>query len=339
MALRRLRFLRAFRGLHVRAQVDAKYPEQPSLPIKGTCARAVKVSFASRDASCNSSKKDIIMNVSLSRNPQPCGPSTLLLDLSSFTQVTPRHIHRLYRGEILAIRFSTLYGAEHCGRIAEAVETLYSGETYSGSAADIRILGLPVFEIQGDAERCREYHERAMKEQRALRALVAPRTLPIDELRVWFDEIWPWGSMLARFVDLQAANCGLNRIVLPGTELLPHNDRTDHDLKGNPLAATLLTQLAGNAYVAVGAGGALQIWRQTVEPGAEFDTLRLRDTYGIDRNLIPPPDLVIEPKVGDLILFDATRIHAVTPQLSGSRITCSCFIGYCGEKRPLIFYS
>jgi predicted 2-oxoglutarate/Fe(II)-dependent dioxygenase YbiX len=77
----------------------------------------------------------------------------------------------------------------------------------------------------------------------------------------------------------------------------------------------------------------------TVQPGDEYKELQLGNTYGLDRAKLPPPDLILHPRTGDLIIFDATRVHAVTKQQVGTRITCSAFIGYRGKEVPLVVYS
>ena len=55
--------------------------------------------------------------------------------------------------------------------------------------------------------------------------------------------------------------------------------------------------------------------------------------------MLPPPDAVVAPRVGDLILFNSNRIHAVRACRGGPRVTVSCFIGYRGEGRPLGYWS
>ncbi len=51
--------------------------------------------------------------------------------------------------------------------------------------------------------------------------------------------------------------------------------------------------------------------------------------------------LVIKPETGDLIIFNPRNLHAIQPSESGDeeRITISSFLAYCGDKKPLKFWS
>jgi hypothetical protein len=61
--------------------------------------------------------------------------------------------------------------------------------------------------------------------------------------------------------------------------------------------------------------------------------------YGLDRSKIGPPDVVLRPGVGDLIVFDTGRIHAVRRVADGVRITASCFIGVRSRWHPLCVFA
>jgi hypothetical protein len=71
---------------------------------------------------------------------------------------------------------------------------------------------------------------------------------------------------------------------------------------------------------------------------SEFDEKRNGD-YGININSLPPPDVVLKPNVGDLLIFDAHKIHAVASPKDQSRLALSFFIAYRGANEPLTYWS
>ncbi len=46
-----------------------------------------------------------------------------------------------------------------------------------------------------------------------------------------------------------------------------------------------------------------------------------------DRARLPQPAVVVRPEVGELVVFAASRIHAVRASRGGERLSASCFIG------------
>jgi len=84
-------------------------------------------------------------------------------------------------------------------------------------------------------------------------------------------------------------------------------------------------------------GGELLMWHQTLSV-AEFDARR-QGAYGIDVASLPPPDVVVTPSVGDLLIFDARRLHAVSAPQGQARLALSFFVGYRGDDEPLTCWS
>ncbi len=63
------------------------------------------------------------------------------------------------------------------------------------------------------------------------------------------------------------------------------------------------------------------------------------DTYGLDYKKIPPPSVDIRPQVGDLVMADSTKVHAVTKVEKGLRIAVNCFLGFRGIHEPITLWS
>jgi len=133
---------------------------------------------------------------------------------------------------------------------------------------------------------------------------------------------------------------GLVRIFEPGSQARPHQDILAWDVPSSSMAAaTLLTQLSANIYLRPCAdGGELELWDYGLSrPG--YEKLKVPATHGLDRDRLPPGLLKIRPELGELIIFNSTRIHAVCPIITGTRITASCFIGVRETSVPLTVWS
>lgn len=197
-------------------------------------------------------------------------------------------------------------------------------------------IGKAYIEIQDERSRA-EYHAQAPGTIRRIRELFRPLASPIDELRPLLDETWPQGAHLLQ-VDGQKCFVGIARFQGSGVDLTPHTD----DLERNAPPGhepKLLSQLSTNIYLQIPEdGGELEIWG--IEPDEqEYQRLRGERAYGIERHLLPPPDFVIKPEPGDLILLNPRLIHAVRPSASSTRVTLGVFIGYYGEHQPLAYWS
>src|SRR5262245_51389462 len=114
---------------------------------------------------------------------------------------------------------------------------------------------------------------------------------------------------------------GIGRITAPEKTVLeeqPHFDSLPPDL-------TLDGQFSANVYLKVPEhGGELDVWNHpTLSPDEIHD-----DQLGRDwRSMLPPP-IRIRPAVGDLILINTRKPHAVCSFARGERVSIQCFIGY-----------
>jgi hypothetical protein len=102
----------------------------------------------------------------------------------------------------------------------------------------------------------------------------------------------------------------------------------------------MITQGAANVYLSVAEqGGELELWPYGLTDQAQYEDFQTPGDYGLDRCKIGPSVLRSKPEQGDLIIFDARKIHAVNRNDRGLRITASAFIGYRGQGNPLTVYS
>ncbi|AOU99154.1 hypothetical protein BI364_15510 [Acidihalobacter yilgarnensis] len=205
------------------------------------------------------------------------------------------------------------------------------------NAPSIGRIGMAFYETERKRGLMEKYFDDAVRGIHELREKCAPYLSPMDTLRCMLDELWPVGANLASLYG-RKMHVGLSRIVEPGIHFLAHHDILEKDAPGTEEARSLRAQLACNIYLKMpDEGGALQIWDRFLTPD-EFDGIR-GDCYGIHPDVLGHPDVEVRPEPGDLIIFDSTRMHAVTPGRHQSRLSLSCFIGYRGPTAPLVVWS
>lgn len=173
------------------------------------------------------------------------------------------------------------------------------------------------YETESKLELIEKYFNEAKNHIDDLRTRCLPYTSPIDLLRCNLDEVWPAGAMLESLYGKKMF-VGLSRVVEPNIKLLAHHDIFHKDAPTSYHTKSLIAQFAANIYLTLPAtGGQIQIWNREITP-ADFE---------------------IAPKLGELILFNSQKIHAVTPGTTASRLSTSCFVGYRGSHLPLTYWS
>lgn len=253
-------------------------------------------------------------------------------------ELNSRDIEDLKIGEILAIKVPNYYPRKLC---KHAAFRLVNDSTLDSYAVANHILkkGKAIFEASTDPRELAEYYRVAGRNLKEIRQFFAPSLAPVDKLRLDLQEIWPSGSTLENLHG-RLMFCGLTRLFKAGSYALPHTDVTHLDVPESRSAWSLQTQFAANIYLQPAVkGGGLELWSEKVDSKEEFDALSLPNSYGLDRDKIGNSSVVLFPAAGDLIIFDARRIHAVQEIEEGNRLSSSCFIGYRGLTEPLTVYS
>lgn len=159
---------------------------------------------------------------------------------------------------------------------------------------------------------------------------------PIDALLDAFGDTWHAGAELGSNGGDSFAP-GVFRWFQCGSSLNPHVDTATEPLIASFCCAA---RLAANIYMdttPTAQGGHLELWDLALT-GEQFELARAPD-FSLRRAAIGPPALSLSPATGDLILFDAERIHAVSPVLSGTRVTASTFIGFGRLDGPAVFFA
>lgn len=246
-------------------------------------------------------------------------------------------ILRLLQREIVAIRIKNYCDKAVCNKISSVIVKSNAYGKYA-NAPQIGRVGQAFFETQASVNYYNKYFENALDWIKELRDICSPYLSPIDKLRLQLDELWPHGVSLGT-IGGRKMFAGLVREFSIGSEAEPHTDSIEWDVEKEEDAQAIVSQLAWNTYLGMPQrGGELVFW-DFWPTQVEYDRLRKNNSYGLNTSLLPDPIVRISPEVGEMIIFNPLRVHAVEKITEGSRVSWSCFIGYKGEDCPLIVWS
>lgn len=171
-----------------------------------------------------------------------------------------------------------------------------------------------------DSEEASRYYQDALRYVKKIRALSAPRLAPIDKLRLELDEMWPPGAQIGAF-EGRKMFVGVARITHPGSDTLEKKPHVD----SLPPTFELAGQYSANIYLSVPeSGGELVAWPLPEMSAKDIDDLaRNEELWRKDLGR----GIEIKPRVGDLILINTRKPHAVRRFDQGSRISLQSFIG------------
>jgi len=207
-----------------------------------------------------------------------------------------------------------------------------------GLAPSVGKVGSPYYDAAANEESESHYWHEARQWIQAIRNAFLPGLSPVDRLRLDLDEHTSGGARLLRDRSGRPAFVGLSR-VFERAEAEPHVDRLEWDAPIGRFRRVPIRQIAANVYLAVPEhGGELQIWNN--KPTArDYEALRNPASYGLRKELLGAPDVEIRPAPGELILFDAQKIHAVAPSSGKSRVTVAMFLVQFDQDGPFYMYS
>jgi hypothetical protein len=206
-------------------------------------------------------------------------------------------------------------------------------------------IGMPRQVAASHPAAARRYIRDAVASIRKVRDAFAPSLSPIDRLRLELDELWPAGANVAPF-EGHNGFVGLVRIMKPetlfggvaGRRGVCHVD-----------ASSMEKTFSANIYVDLPkAGGELSIWNIALDgktarhpiyhllarPSEAFD----EEIQEIIHHRLPAP-LKIKPRLGELVILDTSRPHAVTGFSRGSRISIQSFLSFSGKSAPIGIFS
>jgi hypothetical protein len=258
--------------------------------------------------------------------------SRAVLTAESLTQES---LLALIDREVLVLRIPKFIDAQACQTIATGLRS--HGYSDYLNAPMVGRIGMSFFETARKQEIIEHYFDTAIDSIKILRKACYPYPCPIDTFRCEMDEQWHAGCNLQNLYDRKMF-VGLSRCMQPGSPLLAHHDMFGRHAPDTPEANSLISQFGVNVYVNVPEEGAeLAIWMDEISD-AEF-LERRGNQYGMSIEPLRAPDLKVKPENGDLILFNARKLHAVLAGSGCDRLTLSAFFGYRGRNSPLTVWS
>lgn len=245
------------------------------------------------------------------------------------------HIRLLAKNEIRIIQVQSFISNKSCEIISNgAVELGYKPYI---NVDNVRRIGMAYYETEHEETLIKQYFATAQKCLEQLRVACDPVGSPMDAVRCLLDEVWPAGAHLQTLFGKKMF-VGLSRMVMPNTTFLAHHDIFADDAPGMQESESIISQFGANVYVQMPKmGGELLMWHKNMSI-AEFDEKR-RGEYGINIKDLPPPDIVLKPNTGDLLIFDAHKLHAVASPQDQARLALSFFVAYRGDNEPLTYWS
>lgn len=261
----------------------------------------------------------------------------------TLTKLTCTGLEQLIAGDICAIRvpnfidkaLAHIFGAWACqNAVAAYTHELYDerGLPYQAEYG-VRRLGTPYNSTYGKtpgSKEHRHYYSDAPITIELMQKYCYPHLTPMEKFLAATNAIWKRGGKVAHFDGLPMFY-GIIRKTEPNAEILqdqPHCDALNSSY-------TLSAQFSANIYLDVPEyGGELELWKV---PVLSLEAIRNIPSDFNWREVLPEP-ILIKPQIGDLIIFNTRRPHAVRVFEKGNRISMQSFIGY-NPNEPLWFWS
>ena len=263
--------------------------------------------------------------------------------------LTRAALDALAEGKVCAIHVRRFFAPSLTTRAARALAREAKPETWIAYGRDTGTgfsVGIPRQYGERSKRAAVAYRREAARANGCVRDAFAPSLSPLDKLRLELDELWEHGAKLGRF-EGHPALAGLMRTIESDT--LPASTRKigivhmdDHD-RGPEQPH----RLSANLYLSMPKrGGMLSIWDLALDARNYDNPLyRFIARFGfvpgsqpIIHRALPKPHQ-IAPRVGDLVLIDTARPHAVGGFSEGRRISLQTWVVASPGARPLAIFS
>lgn len=240
----------------------------------------------------------------------------------------------LVSGGIDAIHQRGFWACAEPEVVAQRIEMLCEETRYT-LTRDFSSVGVSVGDASESLDREELYLATALHTSNQLREAFGKSGFPGDKMRAVIDELWPAGALAGRIRGCLMLPMNVRKWGR-GDLARPHIDQCRSLLMKS---LRLKMRLGVNIYVDAppeGGGGELDFWGFPTNEDS-YEAVR-KGSYGVERQELGEPHETLRPIAGDLILFDAARLHGVRRVESGSRVTVAGFLGVRGDGEPLVVF-
>ncbi len=268
-------------------------------------------------------------------------------------ELTTSALEDLFANRTCALRIPRFATTPTCEELAPWI-TRGPLRTWGGTDTSYGA-GIPLNAFSWSLELTEAYFREALPAMRAVRRACAGSMTPIDKLRLELDELWLSGANVSRDNPFRRKMlAGLARVMRPDgllegiaqTEGLVHTD-----------SSHLITEQQGlfsaNTYLEVPSrGGELNVFPLAMKQPEHLESLvrvigfllqhafddAHRDRVQRQLHALLPAPLTIKPEVGDLVILNTGRLHAVRGFAKGTRVTLQSFVRH-RDGEPLQLFS
>ncbi len=240
----------------------------------------------------------------------------------------------LLEDNIRAIRISNWRSPEDCSRDIKIMHS-YTNGVYAQEPT-LAKGGPTVYDYEGKEDDAAQYFEKSKIWNPALREMLYPIVTSADRLAMILAETHPGGVAPEQFLPGKTPSMQVIRRFEKGSRAGPHVDRSDWDWPNNVTASSQKGLISAVCYHQVAKlGGELVLYGDKFDIDA-WRRAKIKDSsYEIDRDWLSKDAIVINPTQGELVLFNAHRVHEVREILIGTRITSSNFYAWRGVNLAL----
>ncbi|HEY2725290.1 MAG TPA: 2OG-Fe(II) oxygenase [Pseudonocardiaceae bacterium] len=250
------------------------------------------------------------------------------------SELTPETLFDLAQGTIAAIHQKGFWSCADPAGLLARIDELCESSRYE-LTRDFASVGVSVGDAEVSPERAELYFSTALHTINDLRTAFSAVGFPGDTLRAVVDELWPYGATVGRVNGRSMLPLNVRKWSV-GESARPHIDQCESPLVR---ALGLRKRIGMNLYVqapASGSGGELDFWG-IPNSACSYHESR-HGSYGIERDALGEPLHVVRPEQGDLVLFDAARLHGVRRIDAGCRVTVAGFLGVRADRQPLVVF-
>ena len=226
--------------------------------------------------------------------------------------------------DVDAIRITNLVSEDSCIKLSESARN--SSEEH-GAVAGLHLNGVPYYMASAGGALSEKYFSSTGVFASSVRKN-ADGTSPLDAALGMFAQMHPRGYAPAALENGRVMPAGIFRIYPASncSEVLPHQDVLSWEVDSK-IARGLYGQMGWNIYIDMPSNGGELFLYDLKFDKSEFEHIA-GDSYGLTWQCAGEPMEIIKPKIGELILINSRRVHAVQKADGvGSRVTLSGFLG------------